>query len=59
MDENGKDFSEEYDPGSVTDTEVKNKEISEYIPEEEEKQEEQYKLGKPRRTVIRAKITHD
>jgi hypothetical protein len=58
MNKNGKYFSEEYDPDSVTDTELKEKEISEYRPEGEIHQEP-YELGKPRRTIIRAKITHD
>ena len=60
MDDKEKYFSEEYDPGSATDTKAKNKErkLFEHIQDEQE-HKEPYKSGKPHRTVIRAKITHD
>ena len=58
MNEKNKYFSEEYESGSVTDTKEKEKKLSIHTSEED-KEKEPYKPGKPHRTTIRAKITHD
>ncbi len=58
MNENDEYFSEDYAPESVTDKKIKDRKPSD-IPYTEFERKEPYTPGKPHRTIIKAKITHD
>ena len=58
MNENDQYFSEDYAPESITDKKLKDRKASN-ISYTEFEPKEPYMSGKPHRTIIKARITHD